>query len=404
MYGHAAIPTSASGFSTNIGYSTNGGSDTAYFFDSPGNDTFYAYAGLQQQRQARGGHVRQLRRHGRIANAASGFATNAGYASNGGSDTAYFFDSPGNDTFYAYADYNRQRQAVGGHVRQLRRRVFQFGQRLRHRCRLFDHWRQRYGLFLRLAGQRHVLCLRGLPITAASRWRACTAATPASAAYSNSASGFATNIGYSTSGGNDTAYFYDSPGNDTFYAYGDYNSSGRPLAGMYGSYRLADIPTRPTASAPTSAFRPQRRQRYGHFFDSPGNATFYAYADYNSSGRSLAGMYGSYAGFGAYSNLAGGFGANLGYATSGGNDTADLFGSSGNSSSNALYTDAGDRLALRQRQQRQLFRGGFGVPGRQRVRPGRHEHPDQGAGPPGVSVEFARQLDGRQLRRIIHKL
>ena len=53
--------------------------------------------------------------------------------------------------------------------------------------------------------------------------------------YSNAASGFGTNVGYSTNGGSDTAAFFDSPGNDTFYAYADYNKSGTPLAGMYGS-------------------------------------------------------------------------------------------------------------------------------------------------------------------------
>ena len=74
-------------------------------------------------------------------------------------DTAQFFDSPGNDTFYAYADYNNSGQPLAGMVRQ---RVFQLGQRLRHQHRLFDQRRQRYGLFLRFAGQRHVLCLRGL--------------------------------------------------------------------------------------------------------------------------------------------------------------------------------------------------------------------------------------------------
>ena len=45
-------------------------------------------------------------------------------------------------------------------------------------------------------------------------------------------------------------------------------------------------------------------------------------------------MYGSYGG--GYSNSASGFGTNIGYATNGGNDTADLYASSG---SNTLYTD-----------------------------------------------------------------
>ena len=92
--------------------------------------------------------------------------------------------------------------------------------------------------------------------------------------YCNLASGFGSNVGYSTSGSTDTAEFFDSAGNATFYAYANYNNSGQPLAGMYGA---------------------------------------------------------------GYSNAANGFGTNLGSSTSGGNDTADLFGSSG---SNTLYTDA----------------------------------------------------------------
>ena len=70
---------------------------------------------------------------------------------------------------------------------------------------------------------------------------------------------------------------------------------------------------------------------YGHagdtaqFFDSAGNATYFAYGDYNNSGQPLAGMVGS-----GYSNLAGGFGTNIAYSTSGGGDTAVFFDSQGN--------------------------------------------------------------------------
>ena len=65
--------------------------------------------------------------------------------------------------------------------------------------------------------------------------------------------------------------------------------------------------------------------------DSQGNATFYAYGGSQPS----AGMYGSY-GLVSYSNAASGFGTNIGSSTNV-NDTAELFGSSGN---NTLYTDA----------------------------------------------------------------
>ena len=174
-------------------------------------------------------------------------AHNFGYSTNGGSDTALFFDSPGNDTFYAYADYNNSGQPLAG----------------------------MYGSY--------------------------------GGGYSNSASGFGTNVGYSTNGGSDTAAFFDAPGTNTFYAYADYNNSGQPLAGMYGS---SAIPTRPRASAPTSA-----------------------------------------------------------YSTNSGNDTANLTGSSRRTMPSTRtwrspnFTGTG------------LFGGGGGVPGRQRDRrPGRGEH------------------------------
>ena len=204
------------------------------------------------------------------ANSATGFATNVAYSTNGGSDTAYFFDSPGNDTYYAYADYNGTRQAGGGHVRQLRRRVRQLGQRLRHERRLLDQRRQRHGLFLRFAGQRHVLCLRRLQ----QQRQAVGGHVRQLRGYANSATGFATNVGNATYGSGDTAYFEIRAGNDTFYAYANYLSSGQTYAGMNGS---------------------------------------------------------------GYANLAKGFSTMIGTATYGTGDVADLYDSRGN---DALYTDA----------------------------------------------------------------
>ncbi len=175
-----------------------------------------------------------------------------------------FFDSPGNDTFYSYGDYNNSGRPLAG----------------------------MYGN-----------------------------------GYFNAANGFGSNVGYSTGGGSDTAVFFDSPGNDTFYAYADYNKSGKPLAGMAGSgySNLA------SGFGTNVGYSISGGNDTAEFFDSPGQATFFAYADYNNSGQPLAGMYGT-----GYSNLASGFGTNVGSAT-GGNATADLYGSSGN---NALYTDA----------------------------------------------------------------
>ena len=116
---------------------------------------------------------------GGFANSASGFGTNVGYATNGGSDTAYFFDSPGNDTFYAYADYATSGKPSAGMYGGLRRRICQLGQRFRHERRLCDQRRQRYGLLLRFAGQRHVLCLRRLRQQRQAVRPACTAAMAA---------------------------------------------------------------------------------------------------------------------------------------------------------------------------------------------------------------------------------
>ena len=123
-------------------------SDTAKFFDSPGNDTFYAYADYDNDGPAAGIYG------GGFANSASGFGTNLGYSTNGGSDTAYFFDSQGNSTYLCLRRLRNQRQAIIGHVRHLRglRRVRQRGQRLRHERRQFDRRRQRYRLPLRFAG------------------------------------------------------------------------------------------------------------------------------------------------------------------------------------------------------------------------------------------------------------
>ena len=135
--------------------------------------------------------------------------------------------------------------------------------------------------------ERHVLRLHGLP-----EQRPALGGYDGTG-YSNSASGFGTNLGYSTAGGSDTAVFFDSAGDNTFYAYADYNGSGQQLAGMFGKNLGAGIPTRPRASAPTSAISTAGGSDTAIFFDSPGDDTYYAYADYKS-GQPMAGMYGSY--------------------------------------------------------------------------------------------------------------
>ena len=326
----------ASGFGLNIGLAINGGSDTALFFDSPGNDTFYAYGGYNNGGRTLAGMYGSYDGYGAYYNAAAGFATNAGYSS-GGSDTASLLDAPGTtNTFSAYADYNGSGKPLAvmsgtGYSNTASGFSANIGYASTgssDTASLFDSpGNDTFYAYADANGG-------GLPLAGMY------GSYGSFGAYYNTASGFSTNVGYS-SGGNDTASLFDSPGNDTFYAYADFNQSGRPLAAMYGSYAgYGQYSNMANGFATNVGYSTSGGSDTATFFDAAGNATFFAYADFNGSGRPLAGMNGSYIGFGAYSNLAGGFGANLGSVTSGGNDTADLFGSSGNSSSNALYTDA----------------------------------------------------------------
>jgi hypothetical protein len=148
--------------------------------------------------------------------------------------------------------------------------------------------------------------------------------------YADSASGFSTNVGYAVNGGSDAAYLFDSPGSNTYTAYADYNNGGKPLASMSGgSYSNSANGFRTNVGYAVNG-----SSDGAYLYDSPGNDTFYASANYNNSGKPLASMSGAYGG--GYSNSAIGFGTSVGYSTNGGTDTADLVGSSGN---NALYTD-----------------------------------------------------------------
>ena len=159
--------------------------------------------------------------------------------------------------------------AIGRHVRQ---RLFQLGQGICHEHRLCDRRRHRYGRLLRFAGD------------------------------------------------------------DTFYAFADYEGSGKQLAGMLGGYGggYSDLAK---GFGTNVAYATNGGTDLAAFFDSPDTDTFYAYADYNSGGQTLAGMYGL---GGGYTDSATGFQTVDGISSSGGSDTATLVTGSG---SNTLYTD-----------------------------------------------------------------
>ncbi len=271
-YGSVVYADAATGFATNVGNSTHAGGDTAYFYDSPGNDTYYAHAdsGGSPAAGMYGGVSGTPGLGGGYANSASGFATNLAYSINGGSDTAYFFDSQGNATYYAYAGYGASGKPAAG----------------------------MYGSY-------------------------------GSVVYANAATGFGTNMGNSTHAGSDTAYFYDSQGGDTYYAYADYGASGKPAAGMYGSYGGTAYANSASGFATNLATSTASSSDTAYFYDSQGGATYYAYGDYGASGKPAAGMYGSYGGA-AYANSAWGFGTNVGNSTAGTSDAAYFYDSPGN--------------------------------------------------------------------------
>jgi hypothetical protein len=286
--GYGAYANAASGFATNVGSTTHGSNDTAYFFDSQGNATFYAYADNNSVNGASGepaaGMYGSYSGYGAYANSASGFAINIGISTHGSGDTAYFYDSQGGATYYAYADFTGS--GFSG---------------------------PSAGMYGSYAGYGK---------------------------YANWTSGFATNIGNSTHGSNDTAYFYDAQGNATYYAYADYTGSGSsgPSAGMYGSYSsFGAYANSANGFATNVGDSTAGSSDTAYFYDTTDTGTFYAYANAGnkSTNGPTAGMYGSYDG--AYANSANGFATNIGVATNSGNDTAYLFGPpSGN---NTLYTD-----------------------------------------------------------------
>jgi hypothetical protein len=90
-----AYNDSAQGFARNIATATsNGSSDIAKFYDSPGNDTFNTYGNYNNSNKPFASMNDSTTTY---ANYAIGFGTNVAYSTSGGSDTAVF---NGNDLYY----------------------------------------------------------------------------------------------------------------------------------------------------------------------------------------------------------------------------------------------------------------------------------------------------------------
>ena len=285
-----------------------GGSGTATLTGGSGANSAMLYANGNGQLNNAG-----------YAVAVDGMATITAYGHAG--DVAQFFDSSGSNTYYAYADGNGKPLAgmYGGGYSNV---ASGFATNLAYSSG------NDAAIFFDSPGANTFYAYadaNGKP--AAGMYGSYSGY---SGMYSNAASGFATNLAYAINGGTDAAVFVDAPGANTFYAYADYNHSGQQVAGMYGTgYSNAA-----SGFATNIAYATNGSNDTASFYDAPGANTFYAYGSYNNSGP-LAGMYGAYGG--EYSNVASGFGTNVGIAGNGSNDAAGLYTSSGNST---MYTDA----------------------------------------------------------------
>jgi hypothetical protein len=105
--------------------------------------------------------------------------------------------------------------------------------------------------------------------------------TNSSAGYTVNVAGMASIVAIGHSG--DTAQFFDAADNDTFYAYADYDPSGKQLAGMYGpgySDAASGFGTNIGTNVGTAS---EGASDMAGFFDSPGNA-----ADTPTRPRALA--------------------------------------------------------------------------------------------------------------------
>ena len=95
-YGAKGFYNVAQGFDRTFAYSNYGTLDRAYFYDSAGDDQFYARAASDDAYMQGPGYY----------NYAKGFSYNYAYSTAGGNDTANYTDSVGNDAYYVRAAGN----------------------------------------------------------------------------------------------------------------------------------------------------------------------------------------------------------------------------------------------------------------------------------------------------------
>src|SRR5208282_779224 len=242
MFG-SAYSNSALGFGTNAAYATStaGATDSAAFFDSPGTQTFSVYTDYKNSGQQFASMVGGFGAFGDYTNTAKGFATNVGYSFDSGTDTAKFFDAAGNTTFYAYADYEDGDEPLAGMLPSagssysdsakgyITNLAFSTAGSSDTAAFFDSPGNDSYSAYANYQGSNQTYAAMTGSYTVG------TGTTATTHTYTNSASGFGTNVGNSSNGGTDLAQFYGTSGNNTFYAYADYNNTNTQLAGMYGA-------------------------------------------------------------------------------------------------------------------------------------------------------------------------
>jgi len=255
-----------------------GGDDTVRLFDSPGNDTLVAapnYGKLSGQG---------------FSHRAIQVAQVEAYATAGGTDVAKLYDSPGNDTFEATSDLAR----LDGPGYAIRVEGFDAVHAYgtsggTDKANLYDS-----------AGDDRF-------------YASPSEATLYGSGFYNRAKSFEDVTAYATAGGFDQAELYDSPGNDEFVATPTY--AHLQMAGVLNRARWFDrVTARSTAGGLDVA----------KLYDSPGNDEFVAAPNY---GR-LKGT--------DFYNRAEGFDGTHAYATAGGIDVAKVFDSPGD---DTFYAD-----------------------------------------------------------------
>ncbi len=166
-----------------------GGTDRAFFFDSPGNDRFVARAHKSDAYMVGAG----------FHNYARGFDRNSAIARAGGeNDRAWFFDSSGDDRYVARAHKSD---------------AYMVGAGFRNYARGFD----RNSAIARAGGENDRAWFfdsRGDDRFVARAYR--SEAIMAGADYFNYARGFDGHCALARAGGNDRAFFYDTSANERF--------------------------------------------------------------------------------------------------------------------------------------------------------------------------------------------